>query len=79
MGRFDEKINLFMNMSEEDLEKVVADRGRGVRCPECGAIAHSIDTVVIYCSRCKLRYSLDPYWWNEDKFEGTEAPEVREG
>lgn len=78
MARFDDMIKKYMEMSEEEINKEIADRGRGVRCPECGAVAHSLDTVVIYCDKCKLRYSLDPYWWNEDKFEGQEAHEIRE-
>ena len=77
MARFDEMIDKYMNMDEESLKAEIADRGRGVRCPECGAVAHSLDTVVIYCDACKLRYSLDPYWCNEDKYKDQEAKEVR--
>lgn len=66
MGRFDEITKKWMNASEEEIMAAINERGRGVRCPECGAVAHSLDTVVIFCDKCKLRYELDPYWKNEE-------------
>mgnify|MGYP001189012121 FL=1 len=63
--RFSEQTKKLMTCSEEELKKAADERGRGVRCPECGAVAKSIDTLVIYCGKCGLRLELDPYWLND--------------
>ena len=51
-----------MTCDVDELKAAIAERGRRVRCPECGAVANSLDTVVIYCDKCGLRLELDPYW-----------------
>ena len=61
-NRFENITRKWMTCDVEELKAAIAERGRRVRCPECGAVANSLDTVVIYCDKCGLRLELDPYW-----------------
>ena len=61
-NRFENITKKWMTCDVEELKAAIAERGRRVRCPECGAVANSLDTAVIYCDKCGLRLELDPYW-----------------